>query len=121
MVDNSKNGSDEKELLEEMNKQISKPRAIVRLIFGFFAFLLWFILGIPPQLIYSSGIQTFIGAFTFFKKNPIIFLLVAVLNIIMGLISYYFLGILWYSAFHLLWSIRWFYGYNKYRNLKNED
>lgn len=47
MVNNSKNGSDEKELLEEMNKPISKPRAIGRLIFGVFGFLLWFILSIP--------------------------------------------------------------------------
>ncbi|MGB9937791.1 MAG: hypothetical protein ACPK7O_08740 [Methanobacterium sp.] len=117
MRNKPKKDSDEKKLLKKMNKQISKPRAIGRLIIGFFAFLLWFILGVPPQLIYSSGIQTFIGAFTFFQRNPIIFLLIAILNIIMGLISYYFLEILWYSSFHLLWSIRWFYGYNKYRDL----
>lgn len=103
----------------KLDKFFSKPHAIGRIIFGFFAFLLWFILGVPPQLIYSSGIQTFIGTFTFFTRNPIIFLLVAILNVLMGVVSYFLLGILWYSAFHLLWSIRWFYGYGKYRNVKN--
>jgi uncharacterized membrane-anchored protein YitT (DUF2179 family) len=107
------------ELTSKMNKQTSRPRAVGRIILGFFAFMLWFFLGVPPTLIYSSGVQTFIGTFTFFSRNPIIFLLVAILNVFMGIFSYFFVGILWYSAFHLLWSIRWFYGYNKYRGLKN--
>lgn len=108
----------QEELSSQMNKQISRPRAVFRLIFGFFAFLLWFILGVPPTLIYSSGIQTFIGTFSFLVRNPVIFLLIGLINVFMGIISYIFLGILWYSAFHLLWSIRWFYGYKKYHGLK---
>jgi uncharacterized membrane-anchored protein YitT (DUF2179 family) len=111
----------QKELTSKMNKQLSPRRAILRLIAGFFALLLWLFLGVPPTLIYSSGIQSFIGTFSFFIRNPIIFLLIALLNIILGTIEFILLGILWWSAFHWIWSIRWFYGYGKYRNLKNPD
>lgn len=107
--------------LSKINKQISKPRAVGRLIIGFFAFLLWFFLGVPPTLIFSSGIQTFIGTVSFFIRNPVIFLLIALINIFMGIISYILVGILWYSTFHILWSIRWFYGYNKYMGLKKSS
>lgn len=113
-----KKNLDNKELTSKMNKQISRPRAVGRIILGFFAFLLWFFLGVPPTLIYSSGIQTFIGTFSFFIRNPIIFLLIALINIFMGIISYIYIGILWWTAFHILWSIRWFWGYAKYRNVK---
>lgn len=107
--------------LSKINKQISKPRAVGRLIIGFFAFLLWFFLGVPPTLIFSSGIQTFIGTVSFLIRNPVIFLLIALINIFMGIISYILVGILWYSTFHILWSIRWFYGYNKYMGLKKSS
>lgn len=123
MVDPDKNDSirkDDKELAK-MDKVVSKPRAVLRLIFGFFAFLLWFFLGVPPTLIYSSGIQTFIGTFSFLVRNPVIFLLIALINVFMGIVSYIFLQILWYTAFHLLWSIRWFYGFGKYRRLKSSE
>lgn len=123
MVDPDKNDSsrkDDKELAK-MDKVVSKPRAVFRLIFGFFAFLLWFFLGVPPTLIYSSGIQTFIGTFSFLVRNPVIFLLIALINVLMGIVSYMFLQILWYTAFHFLWSIRWFYGYGKYRRLKKSE
>lgn len=121
MVNDKKSSDKDKELSSRMNKLFSKPKSVGRIIFGFFAFLLWFILGVPPQLIYASGIQTFIVTFSFFTRNPIIFLLVAILNVIVGIISYLLIGILWYSAFHIIWSIRWFYGYNKYRGLKNQN
>ncbi|MDO8869364.1 MAG: hypothetical protein Q7V10_01295 [Methanobacteriaceae archaeon] len=111
----------EMELSSKMNKQLSPTRAVLRLIVGFFALLLWLFLGVPPTLIYSSGIQSFIGTFSFFIRNPIIFLLIALLNIILGTIEFIHLGVLWWSAFHWIWSIRWFYGYVKYRNLKNPD
>lgn len=111
----------ERELSSQMNKQLSPTRAVLRLIAGFFALLLWLFLGVPPTLIYSSGIQSFIGTFSFFIRNPIIFLLIALLNIILGTLEFILLGILWWSAFHWIWSIRWFYGYGKYRNLKNPD
>jgi uncharacterized membrane-anchored protein YitT (DUF2179 family) len=109
------------ELSSKMNKQLSPTRAALRLMAGFFALLLWLFLGVPPTLIYSSGIQSFIGTFSFFIRNPIIFLLIAFLNIILGTLEFIFLGVLWWSAFHWMWSIRWFYGYRKYRNLKNPD
>jgi hypothetical protein len=107
-----------KELYSKMDKEISRPKAVCRIILGILIFLFWFFTGISPTLIYSSGIQSFIGTFSFFIRNPITFLLIAIGNIIMGIISYIYIGILWWSAFHLLWSIRWFYGYIKYRNVK---
>lgn len=116
-----KNIQDKKDKeLSKMEKTVSKPRAVKRLIFGFFAFCIWFFLGVPPELIYTSGIQTFIGTVSFFNRNPIVFLLIALINIVMGVISYIFVGVLWWSLFHILWSIRWFYGYMKYRKLKNK-
>ncbi len=117
----SSNLEKEMELSSKMNKQLSPTRAVLRLIAGFFALFLWLLLGVPPTLIYSSGIQSFIGTFSFFIRNPIIFLLIAFLNIILGTLEFIFLGVLWWSAFHWIWSIRWFYGYEKYRNLKNPD
>jgi uncharacterized membrane-anchored protein YitT (DUF2179 family) len=117
MADNDK---DEK-FISRMDKVTSKSRAAGRIVFGIFAFLLWFVLGVPPSLIYTSGIQTFIGTFSFFVRNPIIFLLIALINVIMGIISYFFIQIFWYTAFHIIWSIRWFYGYWKYNRLKNKD
>ena len=106
--------------LSRMEKIISPSRAVARIIFGIFAFLLWILLGIPPTLIYSSGIQTFIGTVSFIIRNPIIFLLIAIINVIVGIISYFFIQLLWYTAFHLLWSIRWFFGYSKYSRLKKK-
>ncbi|MGB9979930.1 hypothetical protein [Methanobacterium sp.] len=41
------------------------------------------------------------------------------INIFLGIIVY-FIGIIWWSAFHIIWSIRWFYGYAKYRKVKNK-
>ena len=117
----SSNLEKEMKLSSKMNKQLSPTRAVLRLMAGFFALLIWLFLGVPPTLIYSSGIQSFIGTFSFFIRNPIIFLLIAFLNIILGTLEFIFLGVLWWSAFHWIWSIRWFYGYGKYRNLKNPD
>ncbi len=107
-----------KELYSKMDKEISRPKAVFRIILGFLIFLFWFFTGISPTLIYSSGIQSFIGTFSFFIRNPITFLLIALLNVFMGVISYIYIGIWWWSAFHLLWSIRWFYGYIKYHGVK---
>lgn len=108
----------DKELPSWMDKFFLRSRAVGRLIFGICAFLIWFILGVPPSLIYASGIQTFIGTYSFFTKNPIIFLLIALLNIFVGVAIYFYPGTVWLSAFHFIWSIRFFYGYNKYRKVK---
>ncbi len=108
----------DRKALSRMEKTTSRSRAVFRIIFGVFAFLLWFFLGVPPTLIYSSGIQTFIGTVSFFIRNPVIFLLIGLINIFMGIVNLLYLHILWFSAFHFVWSIRWFYGYGKYARLK---
>lgn len=121
MTDKNNAHKKDKELPSWMDKFFLKSRAVGRIIIGVIAFLIWFILGVPPSLIYTSGIQTFIGTYSFFIKNPIIFLLIALLNIIVGVAIIFYPGILWLSAFHFIWSIRWFYGYNKYRGLKKSS
>ena len=118
MNEKKDNNTDEKKLYSQLNKTLSPRRSIIRIIIGFFALLLWIIFGVPPTLVFSSGIQTFIGTFSFFIRNPIIFLLIALINIFLGVVEYLFLGIVWWTGFHFIWSIRWFYGYFKYRKLK---
>lgn len=108
----------EKELALKMKKQLSPARAVLRIIIGLFALVIWILIGVPSTLVFSSGIQSFIGVVSFFNRNPIAFLLVALFNIFMGLISFIILGIWWWAAFHILWSIRWFYGYVKYSRIK---
>lgn len=110
---------DEKKLAVELEKKLSPARAIFRIILGAFGILLWFLIGINPSIFFSSAIQQFIGVTSFFYRNPIIFLLVALINIFLGIIVY-FIGILWWAAFHIIWSIRWFYGYIKYHNVKKK-
>lgn len=107
----------DKELSEEMNENLSPRRAVVRIILSIIGLLIWILIGVSPTIIFSSTIQQFMGVTSFFYKNPIYFLLVALINIIFGFIVYFFIGILWWAAFHLLWSIRWFYAYIKYRKI----
>lgn len=120
MTDKDKRDKIDQEL-SQMTKVISRPTSIKRLIFAFFAFLIWVLLGIPPSLIYTSGIQAFIGTISFFNRNPSIFLLIALINIFIGLYSYFLSDLRWWAAFHIIWSIRWFYGYNRYRGLKKRS
>ena len=112
------NNSSEKKINSQIHKTLSPRSSIIRIILGFFALLLWIVLGVPPTLIFSSGIQTFIGTFSYFIRNPIIFLLIALINIFLGAVEYLFLGIIWWAGFHFIWSIRWFYGYFKYHKMK---
>ena len=107
---------DEKELSVELEKKLSPVRAVIRIILGLFGLLLWILIGVNPTIFFSSTIQQFIGVTSFFYRNPIIFLLVALINIFLGIIVY-FIGIMWWSAFHLIWSVRWFYGYAKFHNV----
>lgn len=118
---NSKSDKDteEQELSSQMNKTLSPTRAILRIILGFLAFLLWILIGVSPTIIFTSSLQGFVGVMSFLIRNPIIFLLIAILNIVLAITSYLLFHILWWSVFHLLWSIRWFYGFGKYRRLKN--
>lgn len=116
-LEDKKNENRDKELSKQMDKELSKSRAILRIIIGSIAVLIWFLIGINITIIFSSAIQQTMGFTSYFYKNPIIFLIVAFLNIILGLISYFSFEILWWAAFHILWSIRWFYGYFKYRKV----
>lgn len=115
---NRRDGASENDLSEKMNKQLSPARAVVRIIFSIIGLLIWFLIGVSPTIIFSSTIQQFMGVTSFFYKNPIYFLLVAFINIILGVVVYFLIGILWWAVFHLLWSIRWFYAYIKYRKVK---
>lgn len=109
----------EQELSSQMKKILSPSRAIVRIILGFLLFLIWILIGVSPTIIFTSSLQGFIGVISFLIRNPIIFLLIAFVNIILGITSYLLFQILWWSVFHFVWSIRWFYGFGKYRRLKN--
>jgi hypothetical protein len=111
--------TDEKELSSQMNKILSPTRSIVRILLGFLAFIIWILIGVSPTIIFTSSLQGFIGVISFLIRNPIIFLLIAFFNIILGVTSYLLFQILWWSVFHFVWSIRWFYGFGKYRRLKN--
>ena len=113
-----KANNDEK-LSEEVDKTLSPRRGVVRIIIGVTALILWILIGISPTTIFSSALQQFIGFFSFFYRNPIAFLLIAFFNIILGLIVYFTVAIYYWAAFHFIWSVRWFYGYGKYRKLKS--
>lgn len=104
-----------------VDKTFSHQRGVLRIFSGLIALLLWIFIGISPTIIFSSSIQEFIGAFSFLVRNPIIFLLVALFNIFLGILVYFTLGIILWAAFHLIWSIRWFYGYFKYRKTTLAD
>lgn len=108
--------NDQKEL-SEMDRTFSRRISIIRVFISILAFLCWIIIGYVPTILLTSGIQGFMGTVSFFVRNPLTFLLVAFLNIFLGIFEYVFFGIVWWSAFHLIWSIRWFYGYFKYRKL----
>lgn len=109
------------EVSSGVKKTFSLHKAVIKIFLGFIALLLWFFVGISPTIIFSSSIQEFIGVFSFFVRNPIIFLLVALLNIILGVLVFVTIGIWWWAAFHFIWSIRWFYGYFKYRSTTLRD
>jgi hypothetical protein len=109
--------SNEKKLAADLEKKLSPARAVFRIILGTFGLLLWILIGVNPTIFFSSTIQQFMGVTSFFYRNPIVFLMVALINIFLG-IMVYFIGIIWWSGFHIIWSIRWFYGYVKYRNVK---
>jgi hypothetical protein len=121
LEDFKKDFKEDKEASSQITKTFSRRRAVLRIVLGFFALLLWIFIGVSPTIIFSSSIQEFIGVFSFFVKYPIIFLLVALLNIFLAAIVYVFFDIWWWAGFHLIWSIRWFYGYFKYRTASIEE
>jgi hypothetical protein len=119
--DYKKDFNENKEASSHIKKTFSRRRAVLRIFLGFIAMILWIFIGVSPTIIFSSSIQEFIGAFSFFIRYPVIFLLVALLNIFLAAIVYVYIGIWWWAAFHLIWSIRWFYGYFKYRTASLEE
>jgi len=116
-----KKDNSDKKLSEQMEKELSPAKAIIRIIIGFFVIFIWLLIGLNLTIIFTTATQQFMGFTSYFIKNPIAFLLIALFNIFIGLIAYFFAGILWWCVFHLLWSIRWFYGYNKYRKVTSDD
>jgi uncharacterized membrane protein len=112
--------ADEKKLQEDMKKQLSPKRAFMRIIIAIFAFL-WFLVGGSAQTVLSlsGGAMGLSGIVSYLIRNPVSFLLIAFINVIFGV--YLFLFALSYAFLifiHFLWSIRWFYGYFKYRKLQ---
>jgi|GEM_PF-1135482 len=115
LKDYKKEFNEDEAASSQVNRTFSRRRAFIRIFLGFMAMVLWFLVGVSPTIIFSSSIQEFIGVFSFFVKYPTMFLLVALLNIVLGVIVYLFFAIWVWAAFHLIWSVRWFYGYFKYR------
>jgi len=107
--------------ISSVNKTFSHCKGVLRIILGLVDLLLWIFIGVSPTIIFSSSIQEFIGVFSFLIRNPIIFLLVALFNIFLGILVYFTMGIIFWAIFHIIWSIRWFYGYFKYRKTTLED
>jgi hypothetical protein len=104
-LDKGENGLDEDEKEKkslQMNKTFSPARSVLRIILGFFALLIWIFIGVYPTLIFTSGIQGFIGTFSFFVRNPIIFLLIAFINILLGAIEHILYG--FYGGLHFIFS-----------------
>ncbi len=119
MKKKEKDSETEEELSGGLQKTLSPRRGKIRIIYAVLGLIFWIVIGVSPTIIFSSALQNFIGFFSFFYRNPIAFLLIAFLNIILGLIVYFTVAIYYWAAFHFLWSIRWFYGYGKYRKLKS--
>lgn len=103
---------------DEVAKTLSTRRGVVRVILGVIALIIWILIGISPTIIFSSALQQFIGVTSFFYRNPVAFLLIAFFNIFLGFIVVFTIAIYYWAAFHFIWSIRWFYGYGKYRKVK---
>ncbi|MBI5679642.1 MAG: hypothetical protein HZC47_01915 [Methanobacterium sp.] len=129
MEDAKKNKTDvneldnEKKLSSQMEKQLSPARSILKIIIAILAFI-WFLAGGSAQTVLSlsGGAIGLTGVVTFLIRNPISFLIIGIIQVVLGLIFYIFgSSFLLLTVFHFLWSIRWFYGYKKYRHLKNPN
>ena len=111
----------EKKLSSQMEKQLSPSRSLFRIIIAIFAFA-WFLAGGSAQTVLSlsGGAMGLTGLVSFLIRNPLSFLIIGIIQVVLGfifyIISYSFVLL---TIFHFLWSIRWFYGYKKYRHLKS--
>ncbi|MDP3066739.1 MAG: hypothetical protein Q8N08_08370 [Methanobacteriaceae archaeon] len=125
MGKNGKNDFNEVEKqkkLSQMNKILSPKRAVIRIIVAIFAFI-WFLLGGSAETVLSlsGGAMGLSGLISFFLRNPITFLIMGIINVVLGLILFIFaISSIIVSVLHFLWSIRWFYGFFKYRNVNND-
>jgi len=109
--------------LYTMEKVLSPGRAIVKIIIAIFAFL-WFLAGGSAQTVLSlsGGSLGLVGLVSFLIRNPITFLIIGIIQVVLGLIFYLFFAEYYFMViFHFLWSVRWFYGYKKYLHLKIPD
>jgi hypothetical protein len=111
---------EEKKLSANMEKQLSPGRSLFKIFIAIFAFI-WFLAGGSAQTVLSlsGGGIGLVGVVSFLVRNPFSFLIIGFIQIILGILFYLLsLTYLFLTIFHFLWSIRWFYGYWKYRNLK---
>ena len=117
MVD--RNNIDEEKVASKMERQLSPRNSIIRILIAVIAFV-WFLLGGSAQtvLALSGGQLGLVGFVSFLIRNPISFFIIGILNVISGIIFYVFAISLIVMIFHFLWSIRWFYGFIIYRNVK---
>ncbi len=105
-----------KELVTE--KQLPKRRSLFMILMAILAFL-WFLAGGSATTVLSAGGFGFQGVVIFLIRNPLSFLIIGFIQIILGVLwILFFTSFIWLSIFHFLWSIRWFYGFKKYRSLK---
>jgi len=74
-----------------MEKELSPTRAILRIVIGIIAIIIWLAIGVNITILFSSAIQQTMGFTQYFVRNPIYFLIVAFINIILGLYVYFLL------------------------------
>jgi hypothetical protein len=111
---------EENKLSAQMEKQLSPRKSLFRIIIAILAFL-WFLAGGSAQtvLTLSGGGLGLVGVVAFLIRNPVSFLIIGFIQVALGLIFYFFFFSYYFMIiFHFLWSIRWFYGYSKYKKLK---
>ncbi|MEN6328899.1 MAG: hypothetical protein ABFC91_01225 [Methanobacteriaceae archaeon] len=121
--DGLKGVKEQEKLSSDMDKVLSTRRSVFRILVAIFAFV-WFLAGGSAQTVISLSGETLgiTGFVSFFLKNPITFLIIGILQVVLGVILIlYFVSYLLLAIFHFLWSIRWFYGYYRYRNCKTGE
>lgn len=101
-----------------MEKQLPKRKSLFMILMAILAFL-WFLVGGSATTVLSASGFGFQGMVAYLIRNPISFLIIGFIQVILGFLwILFFTSFIWVSIIHFLWSIRWFYGYKKYHNLK---
>lgn len=99
-------------------KQLPKRRSVFMILMAILAFL-WFLAGGSATTVLSASGFGFQGVVLYLIRNPISFLIIGFIQIILGFLwILFFTSFILLSIFHFLWSIRWLYGFKKYHNLK---